>query len=613
MPAIVHSYSVRDERTVTHHSPATPDDIFSLYEAGLAALQQTLGEQHPSCGEFFTYDGRLKYNISHARQYGDTEIYRNERAQIIAQLDTITLSAVSMSFTALCQQSITRTRLLHWLHNASPPLAGADLQRLAHCLLACQAITHIVPLDWSTAFRNRIDKLVAMVQRYENDQKRVEELDDILDLIKPLVVSRTHLRSLETILRDVLSDVPVETVRGWYYTSLPPRGGYATLPDYYIPSDENVSNILSTVLSKLADIKKPSDGYPIPVAKFVHRLLEDVANDIPPEQQQAIHAWLQQVGFAVPTPPAPDPTTPEASTSVNAYLMILFQPDQYNPEQHEVRAWLMSDEHVPNSDERVKWRSYDPNNPQIITLHPDTPELDDVLSGVLENIWKQCQSHVTSRTNLTIEFFLPLMLLLHHVEYIRIKVGSSKRPRPRFVGCVHRVVVRAQDRYDPIDHDYYYNQTKWQDRWRNSTACPLPNGNVIKETSADDCENEDSLHAMLSGEKDACAIVHTAVPPKCHRQQHLETLFWAALDAGFPIMLLPRYPEDNPDLVKQEMMGLLAQQCSLVDLPQVVTDKRLWAVEQAQHEHPYYHLTLVWDDPTRPPPDERGKPIPVKK
>ncbi|MBE2202333.1 MAG: hypothetical protein IAE79_27225 [Anaerolinea sp.] len=84
--------------------PATPiRDNLSRYEIGLDALQAQLGSDHPRYGEFLLYQQRLTENLAQARRYGDTETRRAERAEIVDQLNALSLAVTGVPFNKFCQ------------------------------------------------------------------------------------------------------------------------------------------------------------------------------------------------------------------------------------------------------------------------------------------------------------------------------------------------------------------------------------------------------------------------------------------------------------------------------------------------------------------------------
>ncbi|HLG66135.1 MAG TPA: toll/interleukin-1 receptor domain-containing protein [Ktedonosporobacter sp.] len=78
------------------------------YEQGLARLkQQAKGTDW--IGEFALYEARLRENLSIERRYGTTEQVRADRAQIVDQLNRLSLTYLHMSFVALCLGSNRHT------------------------------------------------------------------------------------------------------------------------------------------------------------------------------------------------------------------------------------------------------------------------------------------------------------------------------------------------------------------------------------------------------------------------------------------------------------------------------------------------------------------------
>lgn len=77
-------------------------NLFSSYERGLERLLERMNQNHPRYNEVLTLQSRLAENISAARVYGDTEIRRAERAQILNALNRLALKHAETSFSGLC-------------------------------------------------------------------------------------------------------------------------------------------------------------------------------------------------------------------------------------------------------------------------------------------------------------------------------------------------------------------------------------------------------------------------------------------------------------------------------------------------------------------------------
>lgn len=102
------------EETATIPTPATtstpttapthpaPTDTFAAYEHGLQNLLDQLGPAHTAYTDALLYQQRLSENIQRARRFGDTASRRADRAEVIDQLNALTLATLHQSFNDLC-------------------------------------------------------------------------------------------------------------------------------------------------------------------------------------------------------------------------------------------------------------------------------------------------------------------------------------------------------------------------------------------------------------------------------------------------------------------------------------------------------------------------------
>lgn len=80
-------------------------DTFTGYEKGLTRLLERLGKEHPRYDEALTLQARLLENIYQARQYGDTETRRAERAQIVDRLNQLALETLGTDFNSISESA----------------------------------------------------------------------------------------------------------------------------------------------------------------------------------------------------------------------------------------------------------------------------------------------------------------------------------------------------------------------------------------------------------------------------------------------------------------------------------------------------------------------------
>lgn len=89
-------------------------DVFTPYETGLTRLLKRLGSDHPRYADALVYQQRLLENITQARQYGDTDTLKHERAQIVGVLNQLALGTVGVSFNELYLSSLESTQTAQW-------------------------------------------------------------------------------------------------------------------------------------------------------------------------------------------------------------------------------------------------------------------------------------------------------------------------------------------------------------------------------------------------------------------------------------------------------------------------------------------------------------------
>ncbi|HUM69070.1 MAG TPA: hypothetical protein PLK31_09515, partial [Chloroflexota bacterium] len=80
-------------------------DTFSSYEIGTQRLLAQMRQNHPRYLEALGYQDRLRDNIDRSRRFGDTGSRKADRAEIVEQLNELSLSVTSISFNELCKEA----------------------------------------------------------------------------------------------------------------------------------------------------------------------------------------------------------------------------------------------------------------------------------------------------------------------------------------------------------------------------------------------------------------------------------------------------------------------------------------------------------------------------
>lgn len=78
-------------------------DTLSSYEIGTQRLLAQMGRNHPRYLEALGYQDRLRDNIDRSRRFGDTSLRKADRAEIVEQLNELSLSETGISFNEMCQ------------------------------------------------------------------------------------------------------------------------------------------------------------------------------------------------------------------------------------------------------------------------------------------------------------------------------------------------------------------------------------------------------------------------------------------------------------------------------------------------------------------------------
>jgi vWA-MoxR associated protein C-terminal domain len=267
-----------------------------------------------------------------------------------------------------------------------------------------------------------------------------------------------------------------------------------------------------------------------------------------------------------------------------AFMLVKIQPAIEDSTKYLVDAWLFKDE-----------ASIPP-----IHLDPPMPISDSKyalsdLPRILEALAERSHAYLHTEL-LQIELLLPFDLLNYPVEDWEIRVGKTTH-RP--IGKRYPVVVRSWDRI--YDKDFRGTWRDWHEHWEKGLPPPK------RVSAADVCGlNPDDYGNDLFARLEACGLVFAGISLlAANDRATADQTLWKVLDAGVPIALWYRTPPANSEAVALGMRSLLFDD-ALDNLP-----VRLHAARREYKDafgatfHPAFteHLALLWDDPSRMPPD----------
>lgn len=336
---------------------------------------------------------------------------------------------------------------------------------------------------------------------------------------------------------------------------------------------------LCAVLNELEDLPVRAEDGLHPIAVFVELL----AGEQPPERAEHMRAWVDScVGDRAPL------------------VQALYEIRRKTPARHGAGpkyCIIQLDIDGVDADRFLMSVMFQENNAPLESLRPPDDrsytetEVKNLLGAVLN------EPRLASADDLTIEFFLPGLLINQPVDQWHVGLGSIA------LGIQYPIVVRSLDR---IRHARNARNA-WRSKWAKVSAIEFHDGSTAVDwLSGDPLEQPDRLFVKLTGHSaPVCLLLEaTPVPGQCDA-------LLAALRAGIPAVLWSRRPMVD---IRAEL-GTLMPRTGLVrlrELPRRVFEFRRDAVAKgAGKEHLGYHLTLLWDDADRIPDTDSPLHMPV--
>jgi hypothetical protein len=372
----------------------------------------------------------------------------------------------------------------------------------------------------------------------------------------------------------------------WIYYESAPRG-------WRLPQEKEPVHTLYHVLIQLASAPlQLDDGTRLhPLIRFVD-LLVDYAADA--GTGATLRTWVddtaRQLGLPGIRRGSAGLTVPDAES---LYLLIELRPSVGRTDMYRIGAWLFRGDMVENLTDAGE-------PPRRLS------ELADVIEGLLEQIGWQV---ATITDHLTIAFALPANLLNMPVDQLLVTVDQRI---PASLGSLFPVVIRLLER--GYTRPLRATWQRFSQRFRLlvqpaqetvlTLATPSPARSSVSlsdslywVTNPEDYE-WDSLAIKLL--EDQILGLVLAKPFGKLSDEARKNVVDALLEAGTPIALWVRSNDDGEQL--RSVLDSLLTQGGLPQLPAAVLHLRQRAAIEPRASHPGHHLTLLWDDPNRIPP-----------
>jgi hypothetical protein len=338
-----------------------------------------------------------------------------------------------------------------------------------------------------------------------------------------------------------------------------------SLPRWFQESEIHTKTLCSALLGLVAEQDAPSER---PLQRFVSELLSMPGDEA---LRRDVRTWARELGKRLGAGSAEGVGRAASTEPPGRYVMIRVARTQMG-DSYLVAVWVFFEE--AGGQPREVWRH------EI----RDTEELRSALRMQLKDP-KSKLALALSRDppvppgKITFEFILPRNLLDLDVDHWNI--GA----RDLSVGKFHRVVVRSYERiYEVADRGW---RSKWES-WRGESRQP---GVVHRFDPGRDAVDEGFRLALA--EDNVIGLLCLGPPANDRDDAVMEVV-----ELGVPIALWPRRasPQGAEEL---ERLAKLVE-----DVSHDPRDALLLARKKAAGDGDVRsHITLLWDDPRRKPPD----------
>jgi hypothetical protein len=329
-----------------------------------------------------------------------------------------------------------------------------------------------------------------------------------------------------------------------------------------IPEDDFGTGLLSRCLYEFADRLNS------PLGIFVNALLGYSG-----EKRNDLEDWLRRAAI-----PAPRHHQPAPAISGSAPVLVIKIYRDANTEDFHIGGWCCHHKTSPLPNLEI-------------------PFARAALDEGLAICWKETrlllEGDAEAQQKLVVEIFLPEELLVDGTMKLdRLEVKFGRRSKSR-IGEAAAVVVRSLNRvYDPeLRQDTW---GAWNEKWKARPAPPMPFVGNHLYWVCNDAELKSDHFKTLRQDK-LVFIALTQVPPGDAGIDIIAGI----IDAGTPIAMWRREKSEEAEADRIELLDLLCEHYS-DELPRLVLSRRARPETQ---DSLWRHLVLMWDDPTRLPPD----------
>ncbi|MGB3756913.1 MAG: hypothetical protein WBA07_11130 [Rivularia sp. (in: cyanobacteria)] len=266
--------------------------------------------------------------------------------------------------------------------------------------------------------------------------------------------------------------------------------------------------------------------------------------------------------------------------NTNSYLLIVLEKSNQdsarnNLDCYGIQAWTI------NVFDNHSLTRCDLDN-QTFTIE----KIPDVLKKILN---KDIKYNREFFENLTIEIFLPLNLLNHPIDCWGWKYDDGDDDSAKkVIGKKYKVLVRSYERWRKYYKENEY-RSSWETKWEKL---------ITSNCDAFFLGSEDAVNDLVEREQEIIGLKVVKAPKEIIGKGSI----FAKLIKSTTIPVALWLRKNPPDLECQYEIDQILVNCCIKQLPDAVRKKRMSADPKVE-THIGNHISLLWENPYRLPPD----------
>ncbi|MDY6899267.1 MAG: hypothetical protein SWZ49_14485 [Cyanobacteriota bacterium] len=260
----------------------------------------------------------------------------------------------------------------------------------------------------------------------------------------------------------------------------------------------------------------------------------------------------------------------------NPYLIVRVKENSSKKDYYFVDAWLIPDGDTYHYEEKPNCKQLDKSK-DTFTLKEIRVEIKNFLDEIGEY----------ASSKLIVEIFLPLNVINEAVDSWEIENEFGLVLEK--LSLNYKVVVRSTERCEKI---YNRFRGKWKEKW-NDLQDLIENSTINNFVYFNDGNLNELLPELTK--RNHIGIQFQKTPIKTGKG----SVFAAILTTAIPIALWLRH---ELSLNFNEQVDGLGK-CCIEQLIETVAEKRREALKKPQDSHIGHHISLLWENPNRLPPD----------